>query len=59
MILFILYLTFLLFLYVSRGWMMTVVCEERYTIKKNWYFNEMLCKIDNLTWGILKSEYIK
>ena len=38
------------------------MCKEKKTIKKIkkiWYFNEMLCKIDNLMWGVLKSEYIK
>ena len=38
---------------------MIVVCEKKNTIKKikrNWYFNEMLCSIDNLTWYVLKNE---
>ena len=41
---------------------MVVVCEKRKTIlkiKKIWYFNEMLCKTDNLTLSVLKSEYVK
>ena len=34
-------------------WMIIVVCEKRETIKKIkkiLYFNEILCKIDNLMW---------
>ena len=57
MILFILYLVVY-----SWGWRKrvngVVVCEERETInkiKKIWYFNKILCKIDNLMWGVLKS----
>ena len=45
-----------------REWMMIVVCKERETIKnikKNWYFNEMLRKIDNLICDVLKNEYLK
>ena len=28
-------------------------------IKKNWYFNEMWYKIDNLMWNVLKIKYVK
>ena len=33
--------------------MMITVCEKRYTIKK---IKKILCKIDNLTCGILKNK---
>ena len=39
--------------------MIVVMCEERETIKiKNKYFNEIYCKINNLTCDVLKSEYV-
>lgn len=38
--------------------MMIVAFEEKETIKKIWYFNGILLKIDNLIWGILKNEYL-
>ena len=50
----------------GREWMIVVRCEERKLIKKKkyiyiyiWYFNEIYCKIDNLIWNVLKSEYIR
>ena len=55
MILFILHLVVYFILYISKDegikWMIIVVCEEGETIKKIkkiLYFNEILCKIDNL-----------
>ena len=43
--------------------MVIVMCEERETIKKNeeifYYYNEMQYKIDNLTQGVLKNDYVK
>ena len=39
------------------------MCEERETIKKNeeilYYYNEIQYKIDNLTQGVLKNDYVK
>ena len=42
--------------------MIIIVCEEREIIKKikiNWYFNEIMFRIDNLMWVFLKSGYVK
>ena len=43
--------------------MVIVMCEERETIEKNeeilYYYNEMQYKIDNLTQGVLKNDYVK
>ena len=33
-------------------WMTVVAFEERETIKKNYNFNEIMCKIDNLMWDV-------
>ena len=41
--------------------MIVIICEERETIKKikkNWYFNVIYYKIDNLMWSVLKNVYV-
>ena len=43
----------------KKEWMVIIMCEERETIKKKWYFNEIYYKINNLMWNILKSKYLK
>ena len=42
--------------------MIVIVYEERETIKeklRKWYFNKMLCKINNPRYGVLESESVK
>ena len=42
--------------------MVVIVYEERATIKgklTKWYFNKMLCKINNLRYDVLESESVK
>ena len=42
-----------------REWIVVVVSEEREIFFKKLIFNEIFCKIDNLTCDVLKNEYIK
>ena len=47
-----------------RKLILVIVCEKQEIIikkkeKKNWYFNLMKCKIDNLMYGILRRKYVK
>ena len=46
----------------SRWWLLCVNKEKQLKkkkIKKNWYFNEIEFRIDNLMWAFLKSGYGK